>query len=112
MNRTVNTRMTAERTRVVRPPRSVKLGRTKLTVIGPGKAHLEALREEWRDWLATMKPDGAGPHNAVGSLVQAAQIIDKTDPSKVTPPNHASITLVTRAARSPHAGHANLMASM
>ncbi|HET8758934.1 MAG TPA: MBL fold metallo-hydrolase [Solirubrobacteraceae bacterium] len=75
-----------------RPPRSVKLGRTKLTVIGPGKAHLEALRDEWREWLATMKPDGAG--NAVGSLVQAAQIIEKTDPSKVTPPNHASITLL------------------
>ena len=77
-----------------RPPRSVKLGRTKLTVIGPGKAHLEALRDEWREWLATMKPDGAGPEHAVGSLVQAAQIIDKTDPSKVTPPNHASITLL------------------
>jgi hypothetical protein len=77
-----------------RPPRSVKLGRTKLTVIGPGKAHLEALREEWREWLATMKPDGAGPGLLVGSLVQAAQIIDKTDPSRVTPPNHASITLL------------------
>ena len=77
-----------------RPPRSVKLGRTKLTVIGPGKAHLEALRDEWREWLATMNPDGTGPEQAVGSLVQAAQIIDKTDPSKVTPPNHASITLL------------------
>ena len=40
-----------------RPPRSIKLGRTKLTVIGPGKAHLETLREEWRDWLATMNPE-------------------------------------------------------
>jgi hypothetical protein len=77
-----------------RPPRSVKLGKTKLTVIGPGKAHLEALRDEWRDWLATMKPEGAGPEHVVGSLVQAAQIIEKTDPSKVTPPNHASITLL------------------
>jgi Metallo-beta-lactamase superfamily len=77
-----------------RPPRRVNLGRTRLTVIGPGKAHLEALREEWRDWLATMKPDGAGPEQVVGSLVQAAQIIDTTDPSKVTPPNHASITLL------------------
>jgi hypothetical protein len=77
-----------------RPPRSIKLGRTKLTVIGPGAAHLKALRDEWREWLATMKPDGTGPQQAVGSLVQAAQIIDKTDPSKVTPPNHASITLL------------------
>lgn len=77
-----------------RPPRSVKLGRTKLTVIGPGKAHLEALREEWRDWLATVKPDGTGPEQVVGSLVQAAQIIEKTDPADVTPPNHASITLL------------------
>jgi hypothetical protein len=77
-----------------RPPRSVKLGRTKLTVIGPGKAHLEALRDEWRDWLATVKPDGTAPHQAVGSLVQAAQIIEKTDPNDVTPPNHASITVL------------------
>jgi hypothetical protein len=77
-----------------RPPRSMKLGKTKLTVIGPGKAHLEALRDEWRDWLATMNPDGTAPHQAVGTLAQAAQLIERTDPANVTPPNHASITLL------------------
>ena len=35
------------------PPHVEKLGRTKLTVIGPGKKHLETLREEWKEWLET-----------------------------------------------------------
>lgn len=77
-----------------RPPRSVKLGRTKLTVIGPGKADLETLRDEWREWLASMKPDGAGGEHPLNSLIQAAQIIEKTNPTDVTPPNHASITVL------------------
>jgi beta-lactamase superfamily II metal-dependent hydrolase len=77
-----------------RPPRHVKLGRTKLTVIGPGEEHLEALREEWRKWIATRRPDGAGPEHALSSLVQEAQIIENTAPADVTPPNHASITVL------------------
>jgi Metallo-beta-lactamase superfamily len=77
-----------------RPPRQFRLGRTKLTVIGPGKEHLEALREEWRDWIKTRMPEGAAPEQALNALVQAAQIIDKTDPANVTPPNHASITVL------------------
>ncbi|MDP8975471.1 MAG: MBL fold metallo-hydrolase [Actinomycetota bacterium] len=39
------------------PPHVEKLGKTSLTVIGPGQKHLEALRDEWRAWLAD-KPAG------------------------------------------------------
>ena len=89
-----------------------KLGKTRLTVIGPGEKHLRRLREDWRKWLSTAAPDPAPapPGNALGgfdfareraeaehlvsSLVEAATIIQDTDPDAVTPPNRASITLL------------------
>jgi beta-lactamase superfamily II metal-dependent hydrolase len=109
------------------PPRRVNLGKTRLTVLGPAKKHLETLREEWRKWLGTAAgrraareeipgrrdaqappvlgvggtdfvearaADRAEGEELVASLVEAAEIIAKTDPSKVTPPNRASITLL------------------
>ncbi len=39
------------------PPHVERLGKTMLTVIGPAQSHLEALRDEWREWLAD-KPAG------------------------------------------------------
>jgi hypothetical protein len=83
------------------PPHVEKLGKTKLTVLGPAKKHLERLQEEWREWLDT--PAGrraaseeapAGDEELVASVVGAAEIIAETDASKVTPPNRASITLL------------------
>jgi beta-lactamase superfamily II metal-dependent hydrolase len=98
------------------PPHVEKLGKTTLTVIGPARKHLERLREDWRDWLAatgqgTASPDARGPGLALGgieraeaeqlvnSLVQAATIIAATDPSNVTPPNRASITLLAEESK-------------
>lgn len=89
-----------------RPPHVEKLGRTRLTVIGPAKKHLERLREDWRKWLKTAAPDGPGL--AVGDVDLAgaqqlatslATIIERTDPTRVTPPNRASITLLAEEER-------------
>ncbi len=108
------------------PAHVEKLGKTRLTVIGPTKKHLTNLRKEWREWLDTpsgrraaneevpTRRDAQGPAHGVGgtdfveartaeraegeelvaSLVAAAEIIVTTNPSKVTPPNRASITLL------------------
>jgi hypothetical protein len=104
--------------RLESPPHVDQLGSTSLTVIGPAPKHLKALQDEWREWLASVDAAPAGPSagNAgagpglafgqpagapeppgaalVASLVAAAGIIEKTDPTKVTPPNRASITLL------------------
>jgi Metallo-beta-lactamase superfamily len=42
------------------PPHVRKLGKARLTVIGPAKKHLERLRKEWRTWLEDML-GGDGP---------------------------------------------------
>lgn len=105
------------------PPHVEMLGDTELTVIGPAQKHLDRLREEWREWVTKTSgaPPGAlaseagGPGLGLGSglalgetglgnglpgdrlvasLVAAAEIIVATDPSKVTPPNRASIALL------------------
>ena len=102
------------------PPHVQALGRARLTVIGPSKEHLEVLRDDWRTWLNSLgaaegRASRPGPEprdNGVLDVVQArtaglaeaerfmtslanaAEIIESTDPSKVTPPNHASITLL------------------
>jgi len=109
------------------PPHVEKLGRTSLTVIGPAEKHLEALREEWRTWLAA-NPAAARPGDGrtaavpgpapgaeelanalaagraqaaelVTSLANEAQIIAEADPGKVTTPNRASITLLAEERR-------------
>jgi hypothetical protein len=88
--------------RLVRRPAKATLGTTKLTVIGPSTSDLERLRECWRKWLAKTSPGGssvdsgslAQAEQVVGSLVEAATIIEKTNPDDVTPPNRASITLL------------------
>jgi hypothetical protein len=103
------------------PPHVQRLGRARLTVIGPSVEHLEALRDEWRSWLGTLGVAGGpgsrtGPGTGAGngavdieqaraaagaegdrfmaSLEAATEVIASTDPSKVTPPNRASITLL------------------
>ncbi len=103
-----------------KPPHVQKLGKTRLTVIGPAKKHLETLREEWRDWLDSQPGGGGDIHEALGdptaaveplafgpalseqvvsSLAAAAEIIVTTDPTKVTPPNRASITLLAEESK-------------
>lgn len=108
------------------PPHVDTLGKTRLTVLGPAKKHLETLREDWRKWLDTApgrraaedelhtRRDALGPalglsgsdfaearaeehaegERLVASLVASAEIIRTTNPSEVTPPNRASITLL------------------
>ena len=102
------------------PPHVQPLGRTRLTVIGPSVEHLEALRDEWRRWLEGLRaaegpeirtglvPGGDGARDIeqaraaaraeadrfMASLEAATEVIASTDPSKVTPPNRASITLL------------------
>ena len=110
---------------LLRKPAHVEtVGSTKLTVIGPAPKHLERLRREWRNWIEAMgpgttergrSPDGREPGLALGgggfvdgreeverlvsSLAATARIIADTDPSKVTPPNRASITLLAEEGR-------------
>jgi hypothetical protein len=104
---------------MLRKPAHVEtVGSTQLTVIGPARKHLEKLRQEWRDWIEAMGPgttERGGSHGRepelvlggggvaddqeeverlVSSLAATARIIADTDPSKVTPPNRASITLL------------------
>ncbi|HKP17616.1 MAG TPA: MBL fold metallo-hydrolase [Gaiellaceae bacterium] len=102
------------------PPHVETLGKVELTVIGPARKHLETLREEWQEWLGGLagsaptgpppQPGGpglaadvglpaapGGPTEAqqlVASLEAAVKVIVVSDPSKVTPPNRASITLL------------------
>jgi beta-lactamase superfamily II metal-dependent hydrolase len=102
------------------PPHVQPLGSARLTVIGPSVEHLEALRTEWRTWLDRLKATEApgsrtGPASGgdaamdveqaraaaraegdrfMASLEAATEVIAATDPSKVTPPNRASITLL------------------
>ncbi len=109
-----------------KPPHVEKLGKTRLSVIGPAKKHLERLREDYREWLeqqpggggnihavpTTGEPSvdasaGAEPHpfgpalseQVVSSIIAAAEIIVTTDPTKVTPPNRASITLLAEESK-------------
>lgn len=89
------------------------LGSMELTVLGPAKKHLNALKREWRAWLDDLAvpvvtpttrvyasgddPVGASLSALVAPLEQfvaASKIIEKTNPSKVSAPNRASITLL------------------
>jgi hypothetical protein len=76
------------------PPHVEPLGRARLTVLGPSRRHLERLREEWRRWLADLGAAAGGADGPGAGLAEAARVIASTDPSKVTPPNRASITLL------------------
>jgi beta-lactamase superfamily II metal-dependent hydrolase len=75
------------------PPHQEQLGQTTLTVIGPARKHLAKLREEWRAWLDTDAGRKAASEE-IDEALAAAEIIAETDPSRVTPPNRASITLL------------------
>lgn len=105
------------------PPHVERLGKVRLTVIGPAKKHLERLRKDWKAWLESIQADGpietAAPGSSPGAGIRAgvdlsaalavkhadderlvttlaarATIIAKTDPRNVTPPNRASIMLL------------------
>jgi len=111
----------AKLVRLRRPVHTEQVGTTTLTVLGPSEKHLSRLRDEWRDWLKRHRNSaqpgsrGAGgeelgdfelrlassvPTSAdeartfLASIAQAAEIIEKTNPTRVTPPNRASITLL------------------
>jgi hypothetical protein len=87
--------------RLRRPAHTEQVGTTTLTVLGPSEKHLRRLRDEWRDWLERQpQPAGGGPtsvdeaHAVLGSIASAAEVIERTNPARVTPPNRASITLL------------------
>jgi hypothetical protein len=87
--------------RLRRPVHTEQVGTTTLTVLGPSEKHLRRLRDEWRDWLERQpQPAGGGPtsvdeaHAVLGSIATAAEVIEQTNPARVTPPNRASITLL------------------
>jgi beta-lactamase superfamily II metal-dependent hydrolase len=107
--------------RLRRPVHTEQIGTTTLTVLGPSEKHLRRLRDEWRDWLErqlhSAQPgsrggDGEGLGNlelqlagsvptsvdeartVIASIATAAEIIEKTNSARVTPPNRASITLL------------------
>lgn len=98
-------------------PHRRRVGSTTLTVIGPTERHLEALREEWREWFeekgVSLDPDsrraqGTGPGRAgdradaslelggpaPASIEEAARIIEQAGSKHVTVPNRASITVL------------------
>jgi hypothetical protein len=99
------------------PPHVEPLGSASLTVIGPSPKHLARLRQDWARWiedvgestdnLGTAAPGAAALGGGVGvpmspdtaatlltRIATAADIIEQSDPSKVTPPNRASLTLL------------------
>lgn len=98
------------------PPHTEKLGGARLTVIGPGRRHIDSLRKEWRHWLSKLPVRDAGTGHAVprgltdipaalsalraeeeafvSSITGEAKLIATSDPTGVTPPNRASITLL------------------
>lgn len=87
--------------RLRRPVHTQQVGTTTLTVLGPSEKHLRRLRDDWRDWLERQRqPAGGGPTSVdeaqavLGSIATAAEIIERTNPARVTPPNRASITLL------------------
>jgi hypothetical protein len=94
---------------MVRPERqTVRLGRLRLTVIGPFRRDLEKLRKEWNDWLdahrtaldrlrSRMRADaerlGAGELERFRNAIElrAAELGDR---DRVTTPNLASLMLL------------------
>lgn len=89
-----------------------KVGRMKLLVIGPFKQDVEALREEWRDWLdgnkakiASLKKaaeaDARSIGNAAANLSEllAARVERLGNRAAVTAPNLASIMLLVEEGR-------------
>ena len=83
--------------RLRRPVHTEQVGTTTLTVLGPSEKHLRRLRDEWREWLERTG-GGSGPVEGapavLDSIATAAEIIERTNPARVTPPNRASITLL------------------
>jgi beta-lactamase superfamily II metal-dependent hydrolase len=79
--------------RLTREPTVQKLGKARLTVIGPANKHLQRLRDDWKAWLET-DAGRAAARQEIDEALGAATIIASTDPTKATPPNRASITLL------------------
>jgi beta-lactamase superfamily II metal-dependent hydrolase len=86
---------------------AIKLGGMAITIIGPTPEHLKKLRADWNDWLrknkaalkvirASAKKDqgdiGLGTFD--GLRLELPLNIMFGDPSSVTPPNLASLTLL------------------
>lgn len=88
----------------------VRVGSMRLTVLGPTGANLLRLRKDWKTWLDThaaaleeIRTEAARDQDLLGNndvsgfrarLAQDAQAFG--DPSGVTPPNLASLTLLVR----------------
>jgi hypothetical protein len=99
------------------PAHRQQIGTTQITVIGPTRQHLAALRREWREWFLekgiTLAPkrtgsdvteagrpgDQTSASLALGgrppaSIAEATQIIEHVGSKHVTVPNRASITVL------------------
>jgi beta-lactamase superfamily II metal-dependent hydrolase len=84
------------------------VGGMRITILGPTAAHLKALRTEWNDWLRTnekaleaIRTAGRGDEGRLGNsdfdgLLRyfALQAESFGNPSSVTTPNLASLTLL------------------
>lgn len=94
--------------RTGRPP--IDVGQFRITILGPTKAHLKKLRDDWNKWLETVEGKKAvetlrkaarADEKALGAsdfdrlfAVMALQAEAFGDPGSVTPPNLASLTLL------------------
>jgi beta-lactamase superfamily II metal-dependent hydrolase len=90
--------------------RAISLGKFRITILGPTDSHLKRLRAEWDKWLQNAKNKKALKElrktareddkrlgaSDLGRLlsVMALQAEAFGDPSSVTPPNLASLTLL------------------
>jgi beta-lactamase superfamily II metal-dependent hydrolase len=88
----------------------IDLGQFRITILGPTKGHLKKLRDDWNTWLETVEGKKAvetlrkaarADETALGAsdfdrlfAVMALQAEAFGNPSSVTPPNLASLTLL------------------
>jgi beta-lactamase superfamily II metal-dependent hydrolase len=86
----------------------ITIGGMKLTILGPSTEYLKTLRKEWNDWLQsnkkalkTIRDTARKDEDRLGTTEVQRLMVTLTmqaeafgDPSKVTPPNLASLTLL------------------
>lgn len=86
----------------------IRIGGMKITILGPTGAHLKKLRKDWNDWLRdnqsalkAIRATARKEEERLGEsdfdrflLALKLQAESFGDPSRVTPPNLASLTLL------------------
>lgn len=93
---------------MLRDDKPTSIGGMKITILGPTGAHLKKLRKDWNDWLRdnqsalkAIRATARKEEERLGEsdfdrflLALKLQAESFGDPSKVTPPNLASLTLL------------------